>query len=184
MKIGKHHIQYFRGEKWTVRKTSEAWNVCFPLGSLVRLVKLRGSFPTFVFIFSRIYAAKTRGGECVAGTYVVAVQSGAYAPCYGDAHWRVTGPLWLKIGKLAASKLCEYFVFAPSRANYRLLPSTFQYFPRISGETPANFPPLTSQIGKKIKWKQLRGIDKNNWNVSSINCLEGIINAISEILIY
>lgn len=68
-----------------------------------------------------------------AGTYTATAQSGAYAPCYGDAHRRVTGPLWLKIGKLAASKLCEYFVF---NAFTRELSATPFHIPILS---PAHF---------------------------------------------
>lgn len=113
---------------------------CVPFScTLVTLVKLHDSFPTFVFIFSRVYAAKA----CIAGTYMVAVQSGVYAPCYRDAHRRVTRPLWLKIGKLAASELCEYFVFSGIRAFTRELSAIPFRIPilssRISGEARKSF---------------------------------------------
>lgn len=113
------------------------------LSSLVTLVKVCGSFPTFVFIFSRIYAAKTAGNALRARTYIHGggtVQLGAYAPCYGDAHRRVTGPLWLKIGKLTASEICEYFVFSGIRA-----------FTRELSATPFHIPTLSSCISGKAR---------------------------------
>lgn len=118
-------------------------------GLLVTLVKLHGSFPTFVFIFSR-NICRENGRKCIAGTYV-AVQPGAYAPCYGDAHRRVTQPLWLKIGKLAASELCEYFVFSGIRA-----------FTRELSATPFRIPILSSRISGE-KAGKVSATNFSNW---------------------
>jgi len=96
-----------------VVKSSKAWNLELFL-TLVIFVKLRFISNVYFHIFTNI--CRENGRKCITNTCVVAMQPDAYALCYGNAHWRVTGPLWLKIGKLAASELCEYFVFNGIRA--------------------------------------------------------------------
>ena len=126
----------------------------------------------YFHIFTNI--CRENGRKCITSTYV-AMQPDAYAPCYGNAHRRVTGPLWLKIGKLATSELCEYFVFNGIfriRAFTYELSATLFRIPILScvfPGKPTKFPPLTSPIDKRMRTNPLcNGI---NNNCEADNCL-------------